>query len=536
LCEHVRVTLKALGDSAWLAEWKEARLGPVLAALHALGDGRPDGVLDVVPSFSSLAVYCDALSADALEVRNWMMAVLSGIPDDMPVPSGRKRRIPVIYDGEDLPELARSLQLTPAQLVAQHCAAEHTVAAVGFLPGFPYLLGCPEKLRVPRRSSPRVVVPAGSVAVAGGLTGIYPVESPGGWHLLGKTGVKLFDPHADEPAWLRVGDKVRFVPTEKRLPHEEPEEDFPGQGPIEVLRAGGQTSIQDLGRPGYGACGVSPGGAADPLALRVANLLAGNDEGAAALEICMSGPCLRFHVDSLVALVGADAAGWQSGRRVRVRAGDLVDIGVLKGSPRAVLAVAGGLKTPVVLGSRSTAVRAGFGGRVLRTGDLLDVFEPASVPAAGDWFCSIARPDHAAVLELRHLAGVQSGWFSSEARARLGRDAYQLTPDSDRMGARLSGPALGLETPRQMISQPLCGGSIQVPPNGQPIILMAERQTIGGYPQIGHVITADLPKLARAMPGTRIRFREVSPDEAREALWQKEGELAMLRAGLGFHT
>jgi len=525
--------VKALGDSAWLAEWKEPQPGPVLTAVRALEQARPAGVLDVVASFASLAVYFDPLVADALAVRDWMAEVLAGIPENSKVPKGRKRTIPVKYDGGDLAELAEKLGLSVDEVVALHSGAEYTVVAVGFLPGFPYLTGCPEKLRVPRRATPRVVVPAGSVAIAGGLTGIYPVESPAGWHLLGRTNARLFDPDAAKPALLTPGDRVVFEPKDECRMISGKRKAV-GGGRIEVLRAGGQTSVQDAGRPGHGAAGVSPGGAADRVALRTANLLAGNDEDAAALEICMSGPCLRFEEEAVVALVGANAAGWRSGRRVRVPAGGVVDIGVLQGASRAVLAVGGGLRVRKVLGSASTAVRAGFGGSLLRTGDRLDFF-PAQPLADGDgWFCGIARPESAGLLELRFLAGVQGRWFSQEAARRLVEEAYRLTPDSDRMGARLSGPSLELESPREMISQPVCDGSIQVPPDGRPIILMAERQTIGGYPQIGHVVSADLPKLARALPGTSVRFREITLEEARDAMLDQELEFSRLRVGLGF--
>jgi len=526
--------VKALGDSAWLAEWKEPRPGPVLTAVRALEQARPAGLVDVVASFASLAVYYDALVADAEAVRDWMAEVLAGIPEDAMVPKGRKHTLSVKYDGEDLTTLAEKIGLTVDEVVELHSGSEYTVVAVGFLPGFPYLTGCPEMLRVPRRATPRLAVPAGSVAIAGGLTGIYPVASPGGWHLLGTTNTKLFEPEAEKPALLTAGDRVKFVAQDKLTKVVRKKQSVP-TGRIEVLRAGGQTSVQDFGRTGYGGTGVSPGGVMDRVALRAANLLVGNAENAAALEICMSGPCLRFDVETVVALLGANAAGWQSGRRVHVKAGGVVDIGVLQGASRAVLAVAGGLRVPQVLGSSSTAVRAGFGGSLLKVGDRLDFFPTESLPKEGEWLCGIARPEPTPLLELRYLAGVQGRWFSKEAARRLAEENYRLTPDSDRMGARFSGPSLELERPREMISQPVCNGSIQVPPDGQPIILMAERQTIGGYPQIGHVITADLPKLARALPGTWVRFRDVTLEDAHAAILHQERELAWLRVGLDFH-
>jgi antagonist of KipI len=222
-----------------------------------------------------------------------------------------------------------------------------------------------------------------------------------------------------------------------------------------------------------------------------------------------------------------------TGKSRRVAAGETVDFSKLTGSIRACLAVAGGLRVPDLLGSASTDLRAGFGGfhgRALRAGDRLVFGEPGEVPRSGDWH--VGRGDRISEVVLRFLPGVQQHWFSEAARRRFRSEVYQLTPRSDRMGARLAGAALELEEPREMVSQPVACGSVQVPPDGQPIILLAERQTIGGYPQIGHVISVDLPKLARAWPGAAVRFREVTCEEARELRWREERDFASLRTGL----
>jgi antagonist of KipI len=296
---------------------------------------------------------------------------------------------------------------------------------------------------------------------------------------------------------------------------------------IEVVLPGGFTTVQDLGRPGYEAFGVSPGGAADRASLRLANLAVGNDEGAPALEICASGPVLRFHAVAVVAFV--DGAG----KPRRVAAGELMDLSRLANGVRAYLAVAGGLVVPQVLGSSATDPGAGFGGhhgRALQTGDVLEFGKAGRAPTGGHWH--LGRAGRSSQIELRFLAGVQQGWFSKQALRRFRSAVYQVTPRSDRMGTRLSGESLMLETPREMVSQPVACGSVQVPPDGQPIVLLAGRQTIGGYPQIGHVISTDLPKLARAWPGTRVTFREVTWEEARDLRRQEEQDFARLRNGL----
>ncbi len=524
------MTLKPLGDSAWLVEFPglsgEAALARVMGLVEALEMNRPAGVLDVVASFDSLAVHF--AGGDGLDVLDWIRS--AEVVDRLP--EGGKIQIPVCYGGEhgpDLVEVAAKTGLSPQEVIALHTGTAYTVAAVGFSPGFPYLLGLPERLHLPRRATPRPAVPAGSVAVAGGQAGIYPCASPGGWQVLGRTGVKLFDPSHERPALLRSGDRVRFVAVdelamvEKIAPLAEPS----GPRGIEVIQPGALTTVQDLGRPGYESSGVSPGGAVDRQALRTANLLVGNPQGAAALELCVTGPILRFHAETVVALVGA------TGKPRRVAAGETVDFTKLAGGVRACLAVAGGLRVPQVLGSMSTDLRAGFGGlhgRMLRAGDRLDFGELRQAPRDGSWH--VGRPERVERIELRFIPGVQQHWFSDSARKRFQNEIYYITPQSDRMGARLSGADLPLAEPREMVSQPVASGSVQVPPDGQPIILLAERQTIGGYPQIGHVISVDLPKLARAWPGTQVVFREIPREEAVSLRREEERGFKWLQTGL----
>lgn len=524
------MTLKPLGDSAWLVEFPEKSGLEALALVNgyvtALEQDRPAAVLDVVPSFASLAVHFEG--EDGMQILDW---IRSAKPLNH-VTAGEEFVIPVAYGGEngpDLNEVAKKTGLSPAEVISLHSGAVYNVAAIGFSPGFPYLLGLPERLNLPRLSTPRLVVPAGSVAVAGGQAGIYPFNSPGGWNLLGKTCLQLFDPLAQRPALLRSGDIVRFLPVERLEPINKIDYVRENQGShwIEVIASGAMTTVQDLGRPGYESSGVTPGGAVDGQALRLANLLVGNAEGAAAFEIFLSGPVLKFHASTVIALVGS------SGKSRAVAAGEIVDFSKLTDGVRACLAVAGGLSVPRVLGSCATDLRAGFGGmngRALQAGDRLNFGVADKSPDCGDW--QVGRPQACAQIELRCLTGIQQHWFSKPAMRCLFDELYRVTPASDRMGVRLSGPALSLKTPMEMISQPVACGSVQVPPNGQPIILLAERQTLGGYPQIAQVISVDLPKLARSGTGTAIHFREITWEESRELLRQAERDFKWLQTGL----
>lgn len=524
------MTLKPLGDSAWLVEFPgqsgEAARARVAGLAAALAEERPAVVLDVVPSFDTLAVHFDG---DGDIVRDWISSVeVSG-----QLPEGAEKTIHVVYGGEggpDLEEVAARTGMSPEEVIRLHSGATYTVAAVGFSPGFPYLAGLPEPLALPRRGTPRTKVPAGSVAIGGGQAGIYPFDSPGGWHLLGRTNARLFDPTMDPPALLHPGGRLKFVPVES-LPPVEHSPTLPvehGDGWIEVISPGALTSIQDSERPGYERSGVSPGGVVDRHALRTANLLVGNDGDAPALEMCVSGPVLKFHRATTIAIAAAN------GRQQRIEAGETVDFSKLPGGVRACLAVAGGIEVRRVLGSASTDLRGGFGGhggRLLEKGDLLATGMAGRIPFM-DGRSTGHATERPSVIELRFVRGVQDSWFSAEAKKRFRNEGYQVTPASDRMGARLSGPPLELAIRREMISQPVACGSVQVPPDGHPIVLLAARQTIGGYPQIGHVISVDLPLLARAWPGTAVRFREIPLEEARALKEKEKRDFEWLRTGL----
>ncbi len=525
------MTIKPLGDSAWLIEYTvETCLDVILAWVAALQQNRPAGVVDVLSSFNSIAVHYTEV--EGLEIPKWIQNRQIGA-DTMIT---REVVIPVIYggvEGPDLQEVARHTGKSVSEVIAEHSAAIYTVAALGFSPGFPYLSGLPESLQMPRRKTPRNRVASGSVAIAGAQAGIYPNASPAGWHVLGRTNVPLFNPYASSPTLLKPGDRVRFVPCNSLPEHkiQQPPEATPGEHWIEVIEPGAMTTIQDLGRPGYESLGVSPGGAVDRWALRAANAMVGNSPNAAALECCVRGPVLKFHRSTTIAFMGA------SGKTRKVSAGEIVDFSKLDKGVRAYIAIAGGLNVPLVLGSSATDVRACFGGmkgRSLVKGDRLECDGSISSPKIGNW--SVGREERQSSIVLRFISGVQADWFSEVSHRRFSTSAFQVSPSSDRMGARLLGPLLQLHEPREMISQPVACGSVQVPPDGQPIVLLAERQTMGGYPQIGHVISVDLPKLARAWPGTEVRFQQISWEEAVQLRCKAEIDFERLRCGLELLT
>ncbi|ARU60667.1 hypothetical protein CBW65_05900 [Tumebacillus avium] len=345
---------------------------------------------------------------------------------------------------------------------------------------------------------------------------------------------------------------------------------------LEVQKAGLLTTVQDLGRYGYQQQGVVVSGAMDAFALRVANLLVGNAERAAGLEVTLTGPKLLFRQEGLVAICGGDFApvvdgvevpSWQP---VWVQEGSVLELKRAVVGCRAYLAVAGGLAVPEVMGSRSTFLRGGLGGlegRALREGDVLPVGEMStqqkvrmarlraqagsatgedgaggagSSACAGDaaWAAEPIfpaaglLPAYAEHPVVRVTRGREFDWFAESSRERLFQAEFAVSPQSDRMGYRLQGETLKLSAPREMISEAVTMGTVQVPVEGNPIVLMADRQTTGGYPRIAQVIMVDLPVLAGVRPGAKVRFQEVSLQVAQAALLQRERDLAQLRVGL----
>src|SRR6266550_2610384 len=323
-----------------------------------------------------------------------------------------------------------------------------------------------------------------------------------------------------------------------------------------VARAGFLTSVQDLGRTGFRQFGVSTSGALDSFGLRVANLLVGNDEGAAGLEITLGGLQLRFEDERIVAWCGGEFAvqigsrPLPAGHVAHLQAGDELKFGCAQIGCRCWLAISGGIDVPVVLGSRSTDLRANFGGlegRTLRDGDVRllarrpgsSAFAKATAdkppPATGisswtaphDWASPAKRNP-----TLRFIRGVDWNRFNASTLQRLTSEAFTVSPDSDRMGVRFDGSELKREDETDLISEAVAPGTIQVPPSGKPILLLGDCQTIGGYPKIAHVITVDLGIAAQLRAGDGVRFFEVSLQDAHRLLLERERDLERFRIGL----
>ena len=316
---------------------------------------------------------------------------------------------------------------------------------------------------------------------------------------------------------------------------------------FEILAPGMLTSVQDLGRRGYQRFGVPQAGALDAPAMRVANILVGNREGAAGLEITGLGPEVRFLADTMIAIAGADLGAklngeplptWQS---VATAMGSVLEFGGPVDGLRAYLAFGGGIDVPLVMGSRSTYAKGlfgGFEGRTLMAGDVLKTFPWEADRVAGasdghglpdDLLAALVGHDH----EVRVVLGPQETAFSSDGVSNFLSSRYTVAHESDRMGYRLEGPKIEHAAGADIVSDATTLGSVQVPGDGQPIILLADRGTTGGYAKIATMISPDISLLAQAAPGDTVRFVAVSVAESRDILAEQEALIADVKRAVG---
>ncbi|GAA3557076.1 5-oxoprolinase/urea amidolyase family protein [Microlunatus spumicola] len=526
--------VRRAGSDGLLAE--VADLDEALALFASLRDRPPVGVRELVPAARTVLVRFDPArtSAEALAAELASRPRTGVAAIDGPVVE-----VPVLYDGEDLDEVARLCGLDAAEVVRRHTAHPWTVAFTGFAPGFGYLSGGDPALDVPRRTEPRTAIPAGSVGLAGRFSGIYPRASPGGWQLIGRTGLALWDLRRPEPALLAPGMRVQFVdagPDALAVPGasgaRQSADAAPGEAALEVLTPGPLTVVVDLGRPGRAAQGVARSGAVDRSSFRRANRLVGNPSATAALEVAVGGLRVRALRDLVVAVTGApapltvvsptgpapdDSSGAASDETGHAAEGDrafTLDRGaeLRLGPPSrgmvSYLAVPGGVAGEPVLGSLSTDLLSGTGPAPLRAGDVVRVGRAREAAAAVDPEPGplLPGPDEVTVVDV--LLGPRDDWFTTEGLRTFLDQEWTVTPRSNRVGLRLEGEQ-PLERSRtdELPSEGTVPGSVQVPPNGQPVVFTADHPVTGGYPVVACVAGHDLDRVGQVPVGGRIRFR-----------------------------
>ncbi len=498
------------------------------------------GVLEVLAAYCCLMVHLDPLLTDHGQVEAWAREVLAALPPGQET-GGRLVEVPVVYGGEhgpDLEEVARRAGFSPQEVIRRHAGRDYLCYLVGFTPGFPFLGGLEPALATPRLDSPRLDLPAGAVGIGGDQTGLYPLGGPGGWRILGRTPLMIYDPRREPPTLISAGDRVRFLPA--------PALDFPAPPParqlwqdhglpvFKVLSPGGFSTVQDQGRRGCLERGVPVSGALDQYALAAANALVGNPHGAAALEITLLGPKLQVLTPTLVAVAGADLGPRLDGRPapawtpLSLAPGQVLSFHGPKNGARAMLAISGGLAALPLLGSRST-YPLGRLGAPLQAGDILKAL-PAPLPPAGPALAPELRPRTSRSITLRVLAGPNQEFFTTTGQETFYAAEYQVSSRADRRGVRLEGPAVQMEPggPSSIVSEPNLPGIVQVTPDGQPMVLLNE-QTVGGYAKIATIISPDLDLLARALPGDRVHFARLDLDQALAAARQRAGGLRGLR-------
>ena len=522
--------VRLFGDGAVVVETDSVddahQLATALAALDH------SGIDDVIVGYRSVTIVADPTHTDVAALAEICAALVPG-PGHRA--TGAEIEMPVALDGPDLDDVARLAHLSPARVVDLLTATALRVAFVGFAPGFAYLVGLPPDLAsVPRRPTPRPAVPGGSVALAGGFAGIYPQTSPGGWHLVGRTGLRLFDPGTAPYSLLRAGDVVRLRLDDVRRGGTVPPAGRPplrssAARTLVVENAGLLSFVQDRGRVGVAGLGVPGAGAADPYSLRIANLLVGNGETAAGIETTAWGPTLTFSSSAHVAVVGTsdvtvDGRDVPSGTVLPVAPGQTMAVGTRRNGLRAYIAVGGGIDIAPVLGSRSSDVLCGLGAGALAAGDVL------GLGAAG-----IARgrirpaATTGPVTTVRIMTGPDT--FPTTAVERLLATTWEVDPSSNRIGLRL-GAGAALDTHAvDTASRGMVTGAIQVPPDGRPIVLLCDHATVGGYPVIATVVTADLGIVGQLRPGDPVHFAPVDLAEAIRARAGREAEVAHAAVG-----
>ncbi|MEW1981337.1 carboxyltransferase domain-containing protein [Citricoccus sp. NPDC079358] len=538
-----------------------------VVALHARLSSEPlPGQVQALAAAETLALsftHREAALSAAEVLRGWG-------PVEGDLQAGGLVEIEVVYDGEDLEEVGELTGLGREGLIRWHTGTEWIGAFGGFAPGFTYLVpadhptvgpvagsadGRPEDrvpdgraLDIPRRASPRTTVPAGSVALAGRFSAVYPRPSPGGWQLIGRTTAALWDLDRSEPALVAPGDRVRYraVREQARLgagggtglgtaapgPGTTPAgTTVPATGPAVVVEHPGlQSLLQDLGRPGQGDLGVSAAGAADVDSARQANRIVGNAPGVAVIETLLGGLRLRARGHQVLALAGAEApviitavAGGLPADRIVVRRtpfalydGETLEIGEPTAGLRTYVAVRGGLEADVVLGSRSTDTMSGLGPAPLVAGTEVPVGAGPRYAAVGsDERPLRPMPRAGATTELRVVPGPRDDWFGAAGLDRLTGQDWLVTDQSNRIGVRLAVASGGtshtgkpLERIRdgELASEGAVTGALQVPPSGLPVLFLADHPVTGGYPVIGVVVSEDLTLAAQLPPGAHVRF------------------------------
>lgn len=439
--------------------------------------------------------------------------------------------IPVCYDeefGPDLSYISETKGISVQQVIATHLQKEYHVYMMGFLPGFSYMGEVDDTIAVARKPSPRAIIEKGSVGIAGNQTGIYPLSSPGGWQIIGRTPYSLFDIEKEDPFFLKTGDKVHFdsITKEEFYRYKEKEtsviEEDEGKNPNVIVRkAGVYSTFQDNGRFGFRSYGVPESGAMDTYSHNIANALVGNEKNCATIECTMGGLCLEFNINTVIALTGAGIV-LINGKSIplyqphNIALNDVVEIRFNNNGIRTYLAVQGGFTSKVMMNSRSASPKINIGTTLKK--DIGLRVEKSATKQILKKIDKLDIPVFESHKIIRIMDGNEIDLINKESMKQFYTQEYALSNRCDRMGYLLEGKPIYIENKVEMLSTAVVKGTIQLTPSGQLIVLMHDCQTTGGYPRIGQIAAIDLPVMAQLKQGDTIHFKRISFEEA-EALY-----------------
>lgn len=544
----------------------ETTHGYVMALNEAIEQIFFEGFTETVPAYTTVTVYYNPAivykktkSAPLCFVKKYIENLIA----DLSLPEKSKTEtivIPVCYEDEFAPDLsfiAGEKNISKEEVIRIHSSAVYTVYMIGFSPGFPYMGIVSDAIAMPRKDTPRAMVEAGSVGIAGKQTGIYSFNTPGGWQIIGRTPLQLFDKEKEKPSLLKPGDTVQFQPIsseefykQQGLASVKDEQKHDDESSCEIKaiikKPGIAATIQDAGRFGFQSQGVVTGGAMDLFAYRTANLLVGNDTVAAAIEISFGNAEIVFEQDALIAACGRGADLFINGEQapvwktIAVKKGASLFFKINNEGARMYLSIAGGWYVKKIMNSSSTYVQAdlgGYEGRALQQGDILKANNRLSELSlliissmqsgrnflAASWGIQAADFFDYTTKTIRVIKAPEQDWFDEESLRNFYSSAFTISNAADRMGYRLTGKAMIKKENKELLSTAVTKGTVQVTPDGNMILLMSDCQTTGGYPRIGQVIAVDLNLCAQLKPGDNITFKEISFEEA-EQLFLKQGK------------
>jgi len=544
-----------LGDAALMVDFRGqadplTRIHQLCALLYS---DPPVWLRDAIPGIDTLLISLNFEATQYAQTRATARTLLEDLL--LTIQKNKKihlandtvHRVRVCYDPEIAPDLiasAEKCKLPLREFIQRHKNSDTRVDILGFMPGFAYCSGLDPSLKLPRLETPRTAVPKGSVAIAELQTGIYPKPTPGGWNVIGRTPDILFDPRSTRPSLLTPGDRLEFVEIDieefKKLSAEaeaktqvRKKSHASNKNTIEVISSGLLTTIQGLPRYGFAHLALSAGGPVDQESPRLANALLGNPVDAAGLEITGVGPKLLFQVDTWVAWVGAQCSGTVDGktfpgnRPVHIRKGQTLSFGAMTQGYRIFLAVSGGIESEFILGGRGSHLSADIGDKVLQKGDVLylpqanlakekPLFKKLNSTASDFPKWSIASPARPgkAVQIIKALPSIHFNLLSAEEQILLSKTIWTVSSQSNRMGMRLDSDFKIAKPITGIASQGIWFGTIQLPPSGQPIIMLAEHQTTGGYPRLLEIISSEWATLAQLRPGSKIQLAPITLEEA----------------------